>query len=64
MTYLKVLYGKIKERAPVEHNLGFLKVSLQFLEFLFVLWLARILAKARGETQLFIGMFLTIIYWF
>ena len=48
----------------MKHNLGFLKVSLQFLEFLFVLWLARILAKARGETQPFIGMFLTIIYWF
>ena len=29
-----------------------------------MLWLARNLAKARGETQPFIGMFLTIIYWF
>ena len=28
---------------------------------LFVLWLARSLAKARGETQPFIGIFLTII---
>ena len=32
-----------------------------------MLWLARSFAKAtkaRGETQLFIGMFLTIILWF
>ena len=29
-----------------------------------MLWLARSLAKARVETQPFIGMFLTIIYWF
>ena len=29
-----------------------------------MLWLARSLAKAKGETQPFIGMFLTIIYWF
>ena len=25
--------GQTQERAPVEHNLGFLKVSLPFLEF-------------------------------
>ena len=31
---------------------------------LFVLWLGRSLAKARGETQPFISMFLTIILWF
>jgi len=29
-----------------------------------VLWLARSLAKARGEAQPFINMFLTIILWF
>ena len=29
-----------------------------------MLWLAKGLAKARGETQPFIGMSLTIIYWF
>ena len=61
MSYLKALYGKIQRRAAVEHNLGFLKVSLQFLEF-YVLSLARSLAKSRGEIQPFIGMFLTIIY--
>ena len=33
MTYLKALWGKIQGRATVERNLGFLKVSLQFLEF-------------------------------
>ena len=29
-----------------------------------MLWLDRSLAKARGETQPFIGMFSTIILWF
>ena len=33
LTYLKGLLGKIQKGAAVEHNLGLLKVSLQFLEF-------------------------------
>ena len=64
MTYLKGLYGKIQGRAAVELNLGFLKVFFTIFRVLFVLWLSRTLVKAMGETQTFIGMFLTIILWF
>ena len=64
MTYLKGFYGKIQGRAAIELNLGFLKVFFTLFRVLFVLWLARSLAKIRGETQPFVSMFLTIIYWF
>ena len=56
--------GQNSEGAAIEHNLGFLNFFLMVFRVLFVLWLARSLAKARGETQLFLGMFLTIILWF
>ena len=64
MTYLKGFYGKIQGRAAVELNLGFLKVCFTLFRVLFVLWLVKNLVKVKGETQLFIGMFLTIILWF
>ena len=64
MTYLKALQGKIQRGASVEYNLGFCQSFFTVFRVLFVLWLARSLVKVRGETQLFIVMFLTIIYWF
>ena len=56
--------SKIEGRVAIEHNLGFLKSFFTIFRVLFMLWLARSLAKIRGKTQLFIGKFLTIIYWF
>ena len=59
--------GQNSGGASVESNLGFFFFFLSFFtvfRVLFVLWLARSLAKARDETQWFIGMFLTIILWF
>ena len=54
--------GQNSEGAAIEHNLGFLNFFLMVFRVLFVLWLTRSLAKVRGKTQPFIGMFLTIIY--
>ena len=43
--------AKIQERAAVEYNLGFLKVSLQFLEFYLCYGLLEVLLRQGVKTN-------------